>query len=173
MVEAKLKQYIRDIPDFPKEGIIFKDITTLLIDSGAFKLALDNLYDSFKDKGINKIASVEARGFIFGAPLAYMLGAGFIPLRKPGKLPYETDSEEYELEYGTDTIEAHVDAFEKGDKVLIVDDLLATGGTALAAARLVEKTGADIEALAFIVELDFLEGRNKLDGFDIYSIIHY
>ncbi len=173
MVEAKLKEYIHDIPDFPKEGIIFKDITTLLIDPDAFKLTLDTLYESFKDSGITKIASAEARGFIFGAPLAYMLGAGFIPLRKPGKLPYETDSEEYELEYGTDKIEAHVDAFKKGDRVLIVDDLLATGGTALAAARLVEKSGADIAAIAFVVELDFLEGRAKLGDYEIYSIIHY
>jgi len=173
MVEAKLKEYIRDIPDFPKEGIIFKDITTLLIDPGAFKLTLDTLHESFKDSGITKIASVEARGFIFGAPLAYMLGTGFVPLRKPGKLPYETDSEEYELEYGTDKIEAHVDAFKEGDRVLIVDDLLATGGTALAAARLVEKSGANIVAIAFVVELDFLEGRAKLGDYEIHSMIHY
>jgi len=173
MVESELKKYIRDIPDFPKEGIIFKDISTLLIDPGAFKLTLDTLYESFKGNGITKIASIEARGFIFGAPLAYLLNAGFVPLRKPGKLPYETDNEEYELEYGTDSIEVHVDAFDKGDNVLILDDLLATGGTAEAAVRLIEKTGADIAAVAFVVELDFLEGRKKLGDYEIYSMIHY
>ncbi|MCP4230394.1 MAG: adenine phosphoribosyltransferase [bacterium] len=173
MVEEQLKSHIRDVPDFPKEGIIFKDITTLLIEPDAFKLALDSLYDSFKGEGVTKVASVEARGFIFGAPLAYMLGAGFVPLRKPGKLPYKTDKEEYKLEYGTDAIEVHIDAFEEGDKVLILDDLLATGGTALAAARLVEKSGADITTIAFVVELDFLEGRKKLEGYDVFTLLHY
>lgn len=173
MIEEKLKSCIRDVPDWPKEGIIFKDITTLLKDPDAFKLAVDALADRYRDRGVNYVASVEARGFILGGPVAYLLGAGFIPVRKPGKLPAETRREEYELEYGTDAVEVHVDAFGAGDRVIICDDLLATGGTALATARLVEGCGAAVEAFVFLVELDFLAGSDKLRNYEVFSIIHY
>ncbi len=173
MIEERLKCCIRDVPDWPKEGIIFKDITTLLKDPEAFKLAVDALADRYRDRGVNYVASVEARGFILGGPVAYLLGVGFIPIRKPGKLPYETRREEYELEYGTDAVEVHVDAFEAGDRVIVCDDLLATGGTALATARLVEGCGAEVEAFVFLVELDFLAARDKLRKYEVFSIIHY
>ena len=173
MVEERLKSSIRDVPDWPKEGIIFKDITTLLRDPEAFQLAVNALADRYCDRGINYVASVEARGFIVGSPVAYLLGAGFIPVRKPGKLPCETRREEYELEYGTDAVEVHADAFEPGDRVLVCDDLLATGGTALATAKLVEACGATVEAFVFLVELDFLSGRDKLRDYEVFSIIHY
>lgn len=173
MVEERLKNSIRDVPDWPKEGIIFKDITTLLRDPEAFKLAVNALADRYRDRGIDYVASVEARGFILGGPVAYLLGAGFIPIRKPGKLPCETRREEYELEYGTDAVEVHADAFDAGDRVLVCDDLLATGGTALAAAKLVESCDAAVEAFVFLVELDFLSGRDKLRDYEVFSIIHY
>ncbi len=173
MVEERLKSRIRDVPDWPKEGIIFKDITTLLRDPEAFKLAVDALADRYRDRDINCVASVEARGFILGAPVAYLLDVGFVPIRKPGKLPCETRREEYELEYGTDAVEVHADAFDAGDRVLVCDDLLATGGTALATARLVESCDATVEAFVFLVELDFLSGRDKLRDHEVFSIIHY
>ncbi len=173
MVEEKLKSRIRDVPDWPKEGIIFKDITTLLRDPEAFKLAVDALADRYRDRDINCVASVEARGFILGAPVAYLLDVGFVPIRKPGKLPCETRREEYELESGTDAVEVHADAFDAGDRVLVCDDLLATGGTALATARLVESCDATVEAFVFLVELDFLSGRDKIRDYEVFSIIHY
>lgn len=173
MVEERLKSRIRDVPDWPKEGIVFKDITTLLRDPEAFKLAVDALADRYRDRGVDYVASVEARGFILGAPVAVLLGVGFVPIRKPGKLPCETRREEYELEYGTDAVEVHADAFGAGDRVLVCDDLLATGGTALATARLVESCGATVEAFVFLVELDFLSGRDKLSDYEVFSIIHY
>jgi adenine phosphoribosyltransferase len=173
VVEERLKSSIRDVPDWPKEGIIFKDITTLLRDPEAFELAVNALADRYQDRGIDYVASVEARGFILGGPVAYLLGAGFVPIRKPGKLPCATRREEYELEYGTDAVEVHADAFEAGDRVLVCDDLLATGGTALATAKLVEACGAAVEAFVFLVELDFLGGRDKLRDYEVFSIIHY
>ncbi len=168
-----LKEHIRDIPDFPKEGIIFKDITPLLMNPEAFRSCIAQFVEAYKDKGITKIASSESRGFIFGAVLAHELQAGFVPLRKPGKLPYKTIRQEFETEYSTDAFEIHEDAIEKGDKVLIVDDVLATGGTARAAVYLVEHLGGKVEALAFLIELDFLKGKEKLNGYDIMSLIHY
>ena len=173
MVEERLKSSIRDVPDWPKEGIIFKDITTLLRDPEAFQLAINALAERYRGRGINYVASVEARGFIVGGPVAYLLGAGFVPVRKPGKLPCETRREEYELEYGTDAVEVHADAFSPGDRVLVCDDLLATGGTALATSKLVESCGATVEAFVFLVELDFLSGRDRLRDYEVFSIIHY
>lgn len=167
----QLKSYIRDIPGFPKEGIIFKDITTLLKDKKKFKEAVDKLSGEFKDKKIDVVLSVEARGFIFGAAMAYKLGAGIIPVRKKGKLPYKTYSVTYDLEYGKDTLEVHQDAFQKGARVLIVDDLLATGGTSRAVIDLVEKMGGEIVGLAFLIELTALKGRDKLKGYTIRSLI--
>ena len=167
-----LKNYIRDIPDFPKKGIIFKDITPLLKAPEAFAYTINTLHEYYKNKNIGKIVSVEARGYIFGGVLAYKMECGFIPVRKPGKLPAETISETYELEYGTDTIEMHKDAIEPGDKVLVFDDLLATGGTAKAACNLIEKAGGIVEGIAFVIELSgSLHGRDKLDGYDILSLI--
>ena len=166
-----LKSSIRDIPGFPKEGVIFKDITTLLKDKNKFKQTVDLFAEKFKDKKIDIILSVEARGFIFGAALAYKLGAGLVPVRKKGKLPFKTHSVTYELEYGKDTLEIHQDAFKKGANVLIVDDLLATGGTCKAVVELVEKMGGKIVGLAFLIELTALKGREKLKGYDIVSLI--
>lgn len=168
-----LKSTIRDIPDFPKKGIIFKDITTLLKDPLALKAALDQMFDKVKKLKIDKVVSLESRGFIFGPHLAYKLGAGFVPIRKPGKLPAETITEEYALEYGTDKIQIHKDAINKGEKILIVDDLLATGGTAKAAVELIKKLGGDVISLLFLIELAFLKGREKLKGEKIISIINY
>jgi adenine phosphoribosyltransferase len=150
-----LESYIRDIPDFPKEGIVFKDITPLLASPEGFRQAIDTIADAFADDGITKVLGAEARGFIFGGALAYKLGAGFIPARKPGKLPWETTKAEYALEYGTDVLEMHLDAIGEGDVVLIVDDVLATGGTAAAKAQLAASTGATVAGLAFLIELDF------------------
>jgi adenine phosphoribosyltransferase len=169
----ELTSYIRDVPDFPKKGIIFKDITTLLQDGAAFKKAVDLIFDKYRDKGIGKVVGMESRGFIFGAPLAYLLGCGFAPVRKPGKLPYEKISEDYELEYGTDSLEMHVDAISPGEKVLIVDDLLATGGTAAAVIRLVETLKGDIAGVEFLIELQFLNGREKLKKYPICSHLKY
>ncbi len=168
-----IKKMIRDIPNFPKEGIIFKDITTLLKDGKGFSETLNRLYEISKDKNITKVLGIESRGFIFGGALAAKLGVGFVPIRKPGKLPAEKISETYQLEYGSDTIEIHKDALNSEDKVLIHDDLLATGGTMKAACNLVEKTGAGVEQISFIIELDFLNGRELLSKYDVQSLIHY
>ncbi|MFH1676433.1 MAG: adenine phosphoribosyltransferase [bacterium] len=168
-----LTKFIRDIPDFPKEGIIFKDITPLLKSHEALTYAVDLIYRHYADERITAIAGIESRGFIFGCPVAGKFGVGFIPIRKPGKLPYETVSEEYELEYGTDCVEMHVDAAGPGDKVLIVDDLLATGGTAAATRHLIEQTGATVAGFAFVIELGFLNGKEKLEGVPVYSLIKY
>lgn len=168
-----LKDWIRDVPDFPKEGIIFKDITTLLKEKTAFQEAIDLLTEKYRDRSIDQIVGIESRGFIFGSVLAYRLGTGFIPVRKPRKLPASTERVEYELEYGTDSIEIHSDALHPGQHVLIVDDLLATGGTASATVQLVQKLGAKVEGLAFLIELTFLNGRDKLQGQDIFALIQY
>ncbi len=168
-----LAKYIRSIPGFPKEGIIFKDITTLLKDHSAMKEALDRFNEFIKEKKITKVVGIESRGFIFGPAIAIYAGAGFVPVRKPGKLPAETISESYELEYGTDQIEIHKDAINKGDIVLLHDDLLATGGTMEAACKLVEKSGGVIAGISFLIELEFLNGRKKLSGYDIQSLIKY
>lgn len=168
---SDLKSYIRDIPGFPKAGIIFKDITTLLRDGKKFREAVDLLAAELKDRKIDIVLSVEARGFIFGAALAYKLGAGIAPIRKKGKLPFKTHSITYELEYGKDSLEIHQDAFQKGARVLIADDLLATGGTCRAVIDLVEKMGGTIVGLAFLIELTALKGRDKLKGYDIVSLI--
>jgi adenine phosphoribosyltransferase len=168
-----LKSFIRDVPDFPKKGILFKDITTLLRDPLVFKEVLNQWQQHFAGHKIGKICGIEARGFIFGAALAAQMGIGFVPVRKQGKLPWTKVSQEYQLEYGSDTIEIHLDAVEKGEGVLIVDDVLATGGTAKAVCQLLERTGARIEALAFLLELDFLKGRDLLGDFEVVSLIHY
>ena len=169
----ELSKLIRDIPNFPKEGIIFKDITTLLKDGAGFTETLNELYKISKNKKITKVLGIESRGFIFGGALAAKLGVGFVPIRKPGKLPAETLSETYELEYGTDVIEIHKDALNKDDRVLIHDDLLATGGTMKAACKLVEKLGAKVEQISFIIELDFLKGKELIKNYDVQSLIHY
>jgi len=167
-----LEDYIRNVPDFPVEGIQFKDVTTLCKVHASFQESCDRLINHFKDKGIKKVCAVEARGYVWGGVLAYKLGAGFVLIRKPGKLPAETFSETYELEYGTDTIEMHRDAIEKGEKVLLFDDLLATGGTAKAACNLIEKAGGSVAGIAFVIELTgSLHGRDKLEGYDIVSLI--
>jgi len=168
-----LYDYIREMPDFPKPGIMFKDITPLLHDPDAFASAVARLSDITKGKAVTHVVGIESRGFIFGAALALELGIGFIPIRKPGKLPGETLSESYSLEYGTDSVEIHKDALKPGDTVFLVDDLLATGGTMKAAASLVEKTGAVISDIAFVIELSFLNGRDKLDGYDVTSLLTY
>jgi len=169
----ELRTYIRNVPDFPKKGIVFRDITTLLKDKHAFKKALDILHDRYENERIDKVVSVESRGFVFGSVLAYRLGAGFIPVRKPKKLPSTTIYEEYQLEYGKDSLEIHTDAIVKGDRVLVVDDLIATGGTVAATCKLVERSGGTVAGLAFLIELSFLKGREKLKGYDIFSIITY
>jgi adenine phosphoribosyltransferase len=170
---VELDTFIRDIPDFPKEGIVFKDITPLLGDRDAFRAAVDKLAEHFAAAGVTKVMGAEARGFIFGGALAYTLRAGFVPARKPGKLPWKTTSHTYDLEYGTDTLEVHTDAIDADDVVLIVDDVLATGGTAAAKAALVDKMGARVAGFAFLIELDFLDGREKLgDAVDVVSLIH-
>jgi len=171
--KSELKQYIRDIPDFPKEGIIFKDITTLLKDKDAFKKSIDLLAKKFRKEKIDLIVGVEARGFIFGPTLAYKLGIGFVPVRKKGKLPFKTRSVTYELEYGTDILEIHEDAIAENQRVLIVDDLLATGGTIKAVIDLVKAQGATIAGVAFLVELKFLKGKEKIKDVDVYSVVKY
>jgi adenine phosphoribosyltransferase len=168
-----LKKLIREIPDFPKPGILFYDITTLLKDKLGFATLIDALAEHYIGKDIDLVLGMEARGFIFGPAVAYRLNAGFIPVRKPGKLPAATTKYDYALEYGTNTLEIHRDAVQKGQRVIIVDDLLATGGTAEATAKLAESTGAEICGLGFVVELDFLNPRNKLQGYDIFSLLHY
>jgi len=168
-----LKSTIRSVPDFPKEGILFYDITTLLKDPAALKECIDQLASHYQNAGIEMVAGIESRGFIFGAPLAYQLGAGYVPVRKPGKLPAKTIAESYSLEYGTNTVEVHVDAIEPGQKVLVIDDLLATGGTAKATCSLVEKLGGQIVGVAFVIELNFLRGRDKLKGYNVFSLLQY
>lgn len=170
---ADFQRLIRDIPDFPKQGILFKDITPLLRDAKALHGALEALEAHHRADRIAAIAAVESRGFIFGAALAIRLGAGFIPIRKPGKLPHDKLSETYALEYGTDTIEIHRDAIGRGDRILIIDDLLATGGTARAAASLVRKLGGDVVGATFLVELAFLGGRARLEGIPVFSLVRY
>ena len=168
-----LKSYLREVPDFPKPGINFIDITTLLKNPQAFAETVKLLVRSVQDSGINAVVGIEARGFIFGGAVAKELGVGFIPIRKPGKLPAATIHESYELEYGTDSIEMHADALAKGDRVFLLDDLLATGGTMKAAASLIEKVGAEVVKIAFVVELTFLNGRDKLAGYDVISLVTY
>src|SRR6266478_7812524 len=168
-----LKKLIREIPDFPKKGILFYDITTLLKDKLGLATLIDALAEYYLPKKVDLILGIEARGFIFGPALAYRLNAGFVPVRKPGKLPAETVKVSYELEYGSNALEVHKDAIGQGQRVLIVDDLLATGGTAVATAELASGLGGQIAGLAFVVELDFLRGREKLAKYDVFSLLHY
>lgn len=168
-----LKKYIRSIPDWPKEGILFRDITPLLLNPKAFAAAIDAMCADFIEMGIEYVAAVEARGFIFGAAVAEKLGAGFVPIRKKGKLPWQTESVSYDLEYGTDTLEVHSDAVESGGIVLMVDDLLATGGTMSAACELIEKIGGTVAGIAFLIELAGLQGREKIADYKVASIISY
>jgi adenine phosphoribosyltransferase len=172
-MNLNLESYIREVMDFPKPGIGFKDITPLLQDASAFRQVIDQLAGALKGKKVDKVACVESRGFLFGAALAYKLNAGIAIIRKKDKLPYKTITESYELEYGTDSIEMHIDAIKPGEQVLIVDDLLATGGTAAATARLVEKAGGKLTAIVFLIELAFLGGVEKLKGYPVISIIKY
>ena len=168
-----LKDLIRDIPDFPRPGVVFKDLTPLFAHAGALTFIVEALSDPFAGAGITKVVGIEARGFIVAAPIAVALDAGFIPVRKLGKLPWQTAQESYELEYGSDALELHSDALDAGDRVLVIDDVLATGGTAAATVRLVERLGASVVGLGFILELGFLNGRRKLAGHDLTALIHY
>lgn len=168
-----LRKFVRDIPDWPKKGIIFKDITPLLEDAAAFRYTIDRLYDHYKDQKIESVVAIDARGFILGAPLAYRLGVGIIPARKKGKLPAATHDVEYELEYGTATLSVHQDAVAQGERVLVVDDLLATGGTTAAVCQILEKVGAEIVGIAYLIELSFLNGRQKLKDYPIFRLIDY
>jgi adenine phosphoribosyltransferase len=168
-----LKQHIRSVPDFPKQGILFYDITTLLRDPQGFRMTVDMLSVPYRDQGIEAVVGIESRGFILGAAVAERIGAGFVPIRKPGKLPAKALKETYDLEYGKDAIEIHEDAIEKGQRVLIVDDVLATGGTASAAAQLVRKLGGELQGLAFLIELLFLNGKSRLPGERVFSVLQY
>lgn len=168
-----LKKYIRNIPDFPTKGIMFKDITTLLKEPEPFKYVIDTIVDRYKNENVDKLVSVEARGYIFGGVIAYNLNCGFVPVRKPGKLPAETISKEYTLEYGTNKVEIHKDAITEGEKVLVFDDLLATGGTVQATCQLVEQLGGKIIACAFITKLSYLHGDKKLKDYKIFSLVDY
>jgi len=168
-----LKHHIRSIPDFPKPGILFRDITPLLAAPRAFRYVIDRMADHYRSRRVDTIVAAEARGFIFAAPLALALDARFVPVRKPGKLPFDTHSFHYELEYGSDSLEMHTDAVSKEDRVLLVDDLLATGGTMEACIRIVEKVGAVVAGTAFVIELDFLNGRRRLTPYEVFSLIHY
>ncbi len=170
---AELKGLIRDIPDFPQKGIVFKDITPLLADENAFSSVIDLIVVHYGRGNIDKVVGIEARGFILASPVAYHFGAGFVPVRKEGKLPWNSEREEYELEYGTAVLEIHKDAIDPGDRVLIVDDVLATGGTARATAKLVERLGGKVVGIATLVELTFLKGRDKVAGYDFFSLITY
>lgn len=168
-----LKAKIRDVPDFPKPGIMFKDITTLLQDGAAFRQAIDALVGLCEGRAIDKVVAIESRGFIFGSVVAERLGVGFVPVRKPGKLPHRTLRASYQLEYGEDALEIHADALARGERALIVDDVIATGGTARAVAELVERTGASVTAFAFLIELTFLPGREALRGHEVLSLLRY
>ncbi|HET8911827.1 MAG TPA: adenine phosphoribosyltransferase [Ktedonobacteraceae bacterium] len=169
----RLEDWVRDVPDFPQQGVLFKDITPLLQDAAAFRAAMDRLAAHYAGSGIQTVVGVESRGFIFGAPLAYLLNCGFVPVRKFGKLPAETVNVEYALEYGTNVVEVHTDAIKPGERVLIVDDLLATGGTVSAAIELVDKLGGHIAGIAFLVELTYLKGRQKLQDHDVFALMKY
>ena len=168
-----LKQHIRHVPDFPKAGILFYDITTLLRNAEGFAMTIDMLSSPYAGEGIDVVVGIESRGFILGAAVAERIKAGFIPIRKPGKLPHKTLKESYSLEYGMDSLEVHVDAIENGHKVLIVDDVLATGGTASAAAKMIRRLGGDLVGLAFLIELQFLDGKSKLAGENVFSVLQY
>lgn len=170
---TRLKQSIRTVPDFPKEGIEFRDITPILADGQLFRLAITVFAERYQRRSIDKIVAIDARGFLFGGALAHLMGVGLVPVRKTGKLPFDTHSAEYELEYGTDSVQIHTDAVEPGERVIILDDLLATGGTAAAAARLVNECGGEIIELAFLIELDGLGGREKLADLPVFSAIQY
>jgi adenine phosphoribosyltransferase len=169
----QIQALIRDVPDFPEPGIVFKDITPVLADPIAFSTIIDLIVVHFGRGNVDKVVGIEARGFILGAPVAYHFGAGVIPVRKKGKLPHDTLAEEYALEYGTAALEIHRDAVQPGERILIVDDVLATGGTARAAASLVERVGGKVCGIATLIELDFLHGRDKLQGHDLFTLIHY
>src|ERR1700704_5503701 len=169
----QLKRLIREVPDWPKKGILFYDITTLLKDKVGFATLIDQFSEHYINHKVDLVLGMEARGFIFGPALAYRLNAGFVPVRKPGKLPAETAKVSYDLEYGSNSLEIHKDAIQKGQRVLIVDDLLATGGTAAATVKLAQSLGAEIVGLAFVVELDFLKGRDRLKGHDVFSLLNY
>ena len=169
----RLSALVRDIPDFPRPGITFKDITPLLADAGAFRTAVDGIAGRFDGATVDRVLGVEARGFILAAPIAYRFGAGFTPVRKAGKLPWQVEAEEYALEYGTDLLEIHRDAVAPGERVLVVDDVLATGGTAAATVRLVERLGGEVVGLGFALELAFLDGRSRLPGRDVQSLVSY
>ncbi len=169
----RLESLIRDIPDFPEKGVVFKDITPVLGDPEAFRMLIGALAEPFQDQGITKVAGIEARGFTLATPVADRIGAGFIPLRKPGKLPYETVREEYELEYGIDALEMHTDALFEGERVLLVDDVIATGGTAAAAIRLLRHLGANVVAFSVFIELIFLGGAQKIDGVPLHALLKY
>ncbi len=173
MSALNLKDHIRSIPNFPKPGIMFRDITPLLNNPDAFRETTKQFADYFRNHNVTKIMAAEARGFIFATPLALELNAGFIPVRKPGKLPFDRKSHHYELEYGKDCLEIHTDALTADDNVLLVDDLLATGGTMRACLKLAEESGAKVAGCAFLIELDFLKGRNYFEGYDVHSLIHY
>lgn len=172
-VTMDLNAFIRDVPDFPKPGIIFKDITPLLNDAGAFSALIDIFADRYRNAGISHVCGIESRGFIIGAPLALRLGVGFVPIRKSGKLPCKKIRREYSLEYGTDAIEIHADAVKPGEKVLLIDDLIATGGTAVAAAALLGDIGAEVVGFAFAIELEFLKGRDRFDSSKVFSVLKY
>jgi adenine phosphoribosyltransferase len=168
-----LRSLIRDVPDFPKPGIVFKDITPLLGDEAGFSTAIDMIVVHYGRGNVDKVVGIEARGFILASPVAYHFGAGFVPIRKAGKLPWKTESQNYELEYGTETLEIHQDAFRPGERVLIVDDVLATGGTARATAELVERLGGTVIGIACLIELAFLEGRQRIEDYDFFSLLTY
>ena len=174
MVKAEdLRDDIRSVPDFPKKGIVFLDITTLIKQKEQFAAVIDRFHERYKSERIEKVVGIESRGFIFGGALAHRLGAGFVPVRKPGKLPSKTLREEYQLEYGTDSLEIHMDAISAGERILLIDDLLATGGTASAAGRLIRQLNGTIVSIAFLIELTFLKGREKLPGYDVFSLVTY
>jgi adenine phosphoribosyltransferase len=169
----QLKALIRDVPDFPQEGVVFRDITPLLADEAGFSMAIDLIVAHFGRGTVDKVVGIEARGFIVASPVAYHFGAGFVPVRKAGKLPWVAEAEQYELEYGTETLEIHRDAFHPGERVLIVDDVLATGGTARATAKLVERLGGKVVGISCLIELSFLKGRDQLRGYDFFALITY
>jgi adenine phosphoribosyltransferase len=172
-VQEQLKQLIREVPDFPKPGINFYDITTLLKDKRGFRATVDSLQDAYANTPVDIVVGIEARGYFFAPAMAHALGAGFVPVRKPRKLPHVVESVEYDLEYGTDKLEVHRDAIEPGQRVLIIDDVLATGGTASAVARLVKQLGGEVAGLGFVIELTFLQGRAKLAGYEVFSLLQY